>query len=807
MKLMINLKILVPDSTTNYVTNPNFRNNTTGWTTAGSTLTRVLTKARFSIASGQVVTPGSVLNEGVYVRLTSLSGINQPCTGSIYVLGSGKVRARLRDGGGTSWVSDTVSLSPTQWTRLSASGFLTGTNDVRLYVETAEDVARAITFYVDGAQIELKPYATTYCDGDQSGCLWAGAVAGSTSSRSGGTRHGGRWVPLAGPCRGENDIYATQLTGFGMAPITNITQEWSQEAGGFYQSTRINSRPVIINFYIKNEVQRMEPIPNTVALHALRQQLIDLFKPDLTLGGEAFLFEYSEEDGDRPLYIWMRYEAGLTGSWDVRNAFVNSMPVRMLAVDPAFYEDNQDVKQLDMKGYFNNSVYKPFWKKGLDGKWTAPITFTSNKSITNITRGSDGTLYLSVSGTEIHKWDGVTLTKIATLNAPANVLEFGFDGILYIGGAFTTVDGVAMNYIAKYDPSTGTWSALSTGANASVTALCFAPNGQLYVGGGFSSLGGVTCRYIGRWDGTQFGTVGATSGVSDVVRDIKRGLDNNTLVVGGDFNTSYGGGTTYNKVCAIDTTTNLISPLGVGFSNSGVIAMVQGLDGVIYAIATSVSAVDGLVFAYSGGTWTNILTIIKKYPTGLRIGPDGTLYVCGNFEETSAGYFPDIARYIRGSWTGFEANFNVSSVYDMLISEDGEIVVITTANLSGAFTAAYNTVVNNGSMSTFPIMYFKGPATIRYIENTQTRQAIYLDMPIYENEEVTFDFARGAITSTIRGSMLYGLLPGSEIRGIHLLPGDNEIAVLVDNEVDPVCQLRWTPKHWSADAIEIVSQS
>ena len=151
---------IVPDATTNYVTNPNFRNNTTGWNVVGATITRTLEKARFGIASGKVVTSGSVMNEGTYCRLNSLTGISQPCTGSIYVLGAGKVRARLRDGGGTSWSSEVVNLSPTQWTRLSTSGYLTGTNDVRLYVETADATAKALTFYVSGLQIELKPYAT-----------------------------------------------------------------------------------------------------------------------------------------------------------------------------------------------------------------------------------------------------------------------------------------------------------------------------------------------------------------------------------------------------------------------------------------------------------------------------------------------------------------------------------------------------------------------------------------------------------------------------------------------------------------------
>ena len=226
----------------------------------------------------------------------------------------------------------------------------------------------------------------------------------------------------------------------------------------------------------------------------MRQQLIDVFKPDRTIGNEPFLFEYSDTDADRPLYIWLHYEAGLTGEWDIRNAYLNSFSVRMLAVDPAFYEDNQDVSQLVVKqSYSSSPPYQPLWKKGVDGKWDSIVKTTLNSSVNAIKLAPDGTLYLAGSDNpgvyKIFKWDGDTLTTLATLNASCSTIEVGLDGMVYVGGGFTTLNGSAMNFIAKYNPTTGVWSSLSTGADNSVNSICAAPNGQLYIGGQFTTLG------------------------------------------------------------------------------------------------------------------------------------------------------------------------------------------------------------------------------------------------------------------------------------------------------------------------------
>jgi phage-related protein len=94
-----------------------------------------------------------------------------------------------------------------------------------------------------------------------------------------------------------------------------------------------------------------------------------------------------------------------------------------------------------------------------------------------------------------------------------------------------------------------------------------------------------------------------------------------------------------------------------------------------------------------------------------------------------------------------------------------------------------------------------GAGTLRYISNVKTGQEIFLDLNVFSGETVTIDFARGKIESDTRGDLNYTLLSGSEIRSIYLLPGENTISVLMNDDVNASMQLRWEPLDWSSDSI------
>ena len=807
-----------------------------------ATITRTLDRARFGIASGKIVTEGNLINEGAYYKVSWLNGVNDILTASIYARGAGKVRLRLADATtGRNYISNSVALNDDRWTRLEVTGRCSGGTDVRLWVETDVPTPVSQTFYIDGAQIERQPEATSYCDGDQEGCRWNNVRNSTLSTRDANSRAGGRWVPLAGPCRPNNDLYVTVLGGFGMPPVTNNIQSWANAPGAFFQNEKTQNRVVTLSFHVKNANFRTGgSAPSISALNELRQQLIDLIKSDLTLNSEAFLFEYSDSDTGKSLYMRMRYEAGLEGEWDIRNRWTNSFPVRLIAVDPFWSEDTQDVAQLGILNSSSSTVSYG-WVRS-EGRWK-PITTSSGNILSApvycFAEAPDGAIYIGgVYATpfpRIVKWDGVTISEVggsAGANAPIHDIAIGLDGTLYACGTFTSIGGVACNYVAQYNPTTDTWSAMGTGLAGAGTlagyALCVAPNGQVYVGGDFDSAGGVTTKCIARWDGTQWHTVGAFSGFGGSgttdVRTIVNAGDGNTLYCGGGFTReSDASSQTLNHVARIDVNTNLISQLGYGVTGSFVYAMTVGLDGTLYA---------GGNFSESGAPSGEPLLAVAKWSggqiwepmgAGFSILPNsssaGTVYAMAtglNGEIYAAGtqifysgdkFVGEVAKWFGGNWNPVEfprlaaiQRPATEVVYSLMVSSTNELYV--GGDLDGPVFYPYvNTVINNGTTSCWPLMYVKGQETVRYIANNKTGQEIFLDLVVFENEEVTIDFARGKITSTIRGNLNYTILSGSEIRSIYLLPGDNEVAILVSEDVGAIVQLRWELQDWSADSV------
>ena len=103
----------------------------------------------------------------------------------------------------------------------------------------------------------------------------------------------------------------------------------------------------------------------------------------------------------------------------------------------------------------------------------------------------------------ISYWDGTSLTSLNNPNDSYvnyirnSIVIYGTD--IYVGGEFpSVVDGITVNYIAKYNGST--WSALTAGGfNYYVSALDIAGN-TLYIGGNFtsSSNGDTSISYIAK---------------------------------------------------------------------------------------------------------------------------------------------------------------------------------------------------------------------------------------------------------------------------------------------------------------------
>lgn len=807
---MATLKILVPDATTNYIENPALRYDTTGFTATGATISRSLNKARFGIASLKIITTGSALNEGAYYRVSKLLGISEPITVSVYLRGSGVVRLRLIDNPrGKQWVTKAINLNDRRWIRLEVTGFSTGSNDMRLYVETDKTSVQAVTFYADGFQMERKAYATTYCDGNQKGCYWAGMYHASQSLRRADTRLGGRWVDLCD----DPDLYFTTIGGLGVAPIRNNIQSYADAPGSFHQNSKTLDRVVTILFHAKHKIlPRTNAKPSLDKLHGLRQMLFKIIQPDKTAGDEEFLMQY--QDGPFPMYFRARYDTGLEGEWDVRNQWVNSFPVRFLVVSPYIFDDSYEVASLvfrerqtvnyvmqrydgawrQMNGGHNDQIYD--FAIGKRGEIYAVGAFTrSNNTTTSISP--------QIYSNYISYWDGTEWQKLSSgANGIIHSVAVGPNGYVYVTGEFTSIGGVSANRAAYWNGSA--WNAMGTGLNGIGYAVAAASDGSVYFGGAFTTAGGVTAYYFAIWNGSSWRSGGVEGGFNNTVYTITVLPDSTLVYVGGAFTDEFGspGNLDLNYVGAFDPTSNQFSDLGDGFD-----ALVRKLtlspSGRLYACGDftesgSVTPETMLYVAYwNGSAWYPLGTGADATVRNIHVAPDETVVVVGDFHRIGAVDAQYAALWNGATWVALDIELEASS---RAVIRDVFGNIYISQNTTLADFASLTTVENVGSAECTPSIYISGPCTLKWIENQTSKKRLYIDLDIAANEEVTIEFGTGIIQSSIRANLAYSVQIASDIRSWSLLPGNNVLSVFMPSDTGAVMQIGYAPRFWSADS-------
>ncbi|HEY0604683.1 MAG TPA: hypothetical protein VGD58_17325 [Herpetosiphonaceae bacterium] len=110
------------------------------------------------------------------------------------------------------------------------------------------------------------------------------------------------------------------------------------------------------------------------------------------------------------------------------------------------------------------------------------------------------------------------------------------NGKLVIGGAFTQVDGMARNLIARVNPNGSLDSTFNpgSGANDWVKTLALQRDGRIVIGGQFTQFNGVARPYLARLntDGSLDTTFAATSGVDETVWTVAVQPDEKILLGG-----------------------------------------------------------------------------------------------------------------------------------------------------------------------------------------------------------------------------------------------------------------------------------
>jgi len=333
--------------------------------------------------------------------------------------------------------------------------------------------------------------------------------------------------------------------------------------------------------------------------------------------------------------------------------------------------------------------------------------------------------------------DGVARSHVARLNAngwldagfdtsmgangPVTALVPQSDGKVLIGGTFTEVDGMARKYIARLndDGSLDESFDPNPGANGLVKAMALQPDGKVLIGGWFTAVDNVTRNYIARLneDGSLDTGFDTSMGANSAVYAVAPQSDGKVLI-GGNFT----------QVDDVDR--NHIARLNADGSLDTSFDTSTGVDKLVLVLALQD---DGKVLI--GGDFTNVEGVGRSYIA--RLNPDGSL---------DTGFDP-----------GSGANNTVLAV---VVQDDGKVLIGGEFTQVGPLLCRYIARLNGATPPLFTSAALSSAVTYgSTFSHTFTASGFPVPtfhVPSWEIPPgLSLDSASGALTGVLTGTGIY----------------------------------------------------
>jgi len=827
------LQIVVPEETTNLITNPSIEIDTTGFSAYNSTLSRDITyqkRGKYSLkVTPSTCTPGSfsAISTWVGALYEVHPSAGTSYTFSVDVKGQAGIPFLVMF-----WDIDyypplgqpTYFVANGRWQRIYTTHHQVS-YVIGAYVSVFELIRQSTMcapFYIDGLQLEAKTYPTTYCDGDMVGYVsgvneyfWNGIPHESTSTRLRSTASGGKVINLF---RDTNAKFINAV-GLGLPNTTPLQDLSAYGAGGFYQRSNHSGR----SFSITCDISRI----NDVDKRTDDLDLINLLSPKRVPAPQPLLFRFLEEAnpqkrvyGDVGLMRAL-YSSGLEG--DKSNPFIERLILAFSAIEP--YKVMEGDNAAELPTVTSLSTVKRVIRRDQNGAWAKMPSAGADNGFDDrvyaIKRAPDGKIFfggsfLTCNGVAVKRavyWDGTSFTQLSTgFNGDVYDFEFDNDGNVYVVGAFTA-DGTGattLNRIAVYDISADTLTAMGTGFDGNVYCAKIGGDGLLYVGGAFTTSGDTldTLRHVAAWlpETGAWLDVGDDNLFGDVRAIVFGAMDR--MYIGGqypviDIDSSYSG-VAYTSILGIYGASTTDTWHMCGNSDDGtdiksVYSMAVDDEGNIYAGETPYydAAYHGTECYVKkwlpGGAWEQVgyafyhatTPMINELIYGKYSKTRRGLIVSGIF--TSVDNIPTyggFAKYVGNKWCPLDVDIRSGGV-----SVDGITVYANNGELILSFDASSTVIapvpmttplVVNGSGASMVKFTIQNEGVLKSIVNMTTGdELLFRDLNIIAGEGITIDLSDPnniTLNSDIQGDITGRVHPISDVGSFRLKRGDNYLS-------------------------------
>lgn len=545
-------------------------------------------------------------------------------------------------------------------------------------------------------------------------------------------------------------LVVQQMLGGGAPPVENVASQYALTDGAYFQRRIHRPRTVTLICQLAGT--------SAANLAALRADLVELL-----LGAGAFTLRYSPNSGTvADLDLTVRYAGGLDGGQVVAN--IEQLAIQLLAVDPFWNAGSASPVSIGVgvalaaaAGFMRTSLA---WASLTGSGYPTAAALTRYSIASNVA----GTVIYICSGSTLYRWSSGTWSSWSA-NATIRCVAFQPNNVgVYVCGDFTTINGVACSYTAKFDGS-ATFVAIGTPFGiSSAHALDVASDGQPVIGTNSGASGVLKYDGAGTWTYVNAAVIPRPGGVAYALECTTDGY------------------------VWIGTNAGWLSKELIASSSSSAPSTVPSA-GTINAIRLDANGIVwvGGNFTLSGVTrylagWTGSDWIIPSGITtevlALHCTTAGAVYIGCTADADGRSLLELQSGYVATQVIGWE--MKTSGVVAIGASYAGDILVVGKNGTTTAYTASSASVTAAGSDGHFTLaIVCTTAATILEVANITTGVGASLALAVGAGDTITIDTRAGTITSQLLGRLVGQVINNVSLASLALAKGANTIAVML----------------------------